>query len=115
MYDTAQVTRKGATSAKRGELGLIPGSMQVRLFCAMPTCMPSAPHRAVDLAHGILARAETSVVMPCMGRLMLLAVQVGSYVTRGKGNAQSWSSCSHGAGRKLSRTKAIGTIAQVNA
>jgi tRNA-splicing ligase RtcB (3'-phosphate/5'-hydroxy nucleic acid ligase) len=43
----------------------------------------------------------------------LLVVQVGSYITRGKGNAQSWSSCSHGAGRRLSRTKAMADITQV--
>jgi RNA-splicing ligase RtcB len=29
-----------------------------------------------------------------------------SYIVRGKGNAESWTSCSHGAGRKHSRTKA---------
>lgn len=53
------ITRKGATSAKLGEYGIIPGSMGV-----------------------------------------------GSYIVRGLGNAQSWESCSHGAGRKLSRNKA---------
>jgi len=29
-----------------------------------------------------------------------------SYVVAGKGNAESWTSCSHGAGRRYSRTKA---------
>ena len=29
-----------------------------------------------------------------------------SYIVRGKGNAESWQSCSHGAGRRLSRTQA---------
>ena len=29
-----------------------------------------------------------------------------SYVVRGKGNPRSWRSCSHGAGRRLSRTAA---------
>jgi tRNA-splicing ligase RtcB len=29
-----------------------------------------------------------------------------SYIVRGKGNAESFHSCSHGAGRKLSRTAA---------
>ena len=29
-----------------------------------------------------------------------------SYIVRGKGNAASWTSCSHGAGRRHSRTKA---------
>lgn len=29
-----------------------------------------------------------------------------SYIVRGKGSAESWTSCSHGAGRRLSRTKA---------
>ncbi|KAF4693238.1 hypothetical protein FOZ60_011464 [Perkinsus olseni] len=30
----------------------------------------------------------------------------GSYITRGKGESMAWSSCSHGAGRKLSRNAA---------
>jgi len=59
------VTRKGATSAAEGQLGIIPGSMGV-----------------------------------------------GSYVTLGRGNPNSWSSCSHGAGRRMSRTRAANTIQQ---
>merc|ERR1712032_1610129 len=54
------VTRKGATSAKRGQLGIIPGSMGT-----------------------------------------------GSYIVRGKGESDSWQSCSHGAGRSMSRKHAF--------
>jgi tRNA-splicing ligase RtcB (3'-phosphate/5'-hydroxy nucleic acid ligase) len=50
------VTRKGAVSAREGELGIIPGSMGAR-----------------------------------------------SFVVRGKGNADSFHTCSHGAGRVMSR------------
>ena len=53
------VTRKGAVSAREGQLGIIPGSMGTR-----------------------------------------------SYIVRGKGNAESFHSCSHGAGRVMSRTEA---------
>ncbi len=53
------VTRKGAVSAKRGELGIIPGSMGAR-----------------------------------------------SFIVRGLGNPESFESCSHGAGRVMSRTRA---------
>jgi tRNA-splicing ligase RtcB len=53
------VTRKGAVSARAGELGIIPGSMGTR-----------------------------------------------SYIVRGKGNPDSFHSCSHGAGRTMSRTEA---------
>ena len=53
------VTRKGAVSARMGELGIIPGSMGAR-----------------------------------------------SYIVRGKGNAESFHSCSHGAGRAMSRGEA---------
>lgn len=53
------VTRKGAVSAKAGELGIIPGSMGAK-----------------------------------------------SFIVRGKGNPDSFTSCSHGAGRTMSRTKA---------
>lgn len=53
------VTRKGAVSAKKGELGIIPGSMGAK-----------------------------------------------SYIVRGLGNEESFCSCSHGAGRVMSRTQA---------
>ncbi len=53
------VTRKGAVSAREGELGIIPGSMGTQ-----------------------------------------------SYIVRGKGNPESFHSCSHGAGRVMSRTAA---------
>jgi len=53
------ITRKGAVSAKKGELGIIPGSMGAK-----------------------------------------------SYIVRGLGNPESFHSCSHGAGRVMSRTAA---------
>jgi tRNA-splicing ligase RtcB len=53
------VTRKGAVSAREGELGIIPGSMGAR-----------------------------------------------SFIVKGKGNRDSFHSCSHGAGRVMSRTQA---------
>jgi len=53
------VTRKGAVSAKKGQLGIIPGSMGAR-----------------------------------------------SFIVRGLGNPESFDSCSHGAARVMSRTKA---------
>ena len=53
------VTRKGAVSAQKGQLGIIPGSMGAK-----------------------------------------------SFIVRGLGNAESFCSCSHGAGRVMSRTEA---------
>ncbi len=53
------LTRKGAVRARKGDLGIIPGSMGAR-----------------------------------------------SFIVRGKGNPDSFQSCSHGAGRKMSRTEA---------
>ena len=53
------VTRKGAVSAKTGEMGIIPGSMGAK-----------------------------------------------SFIVRGKGNKEAYCSCSHGAGRKMSRNQA---------
>jgi len=57
------VHRKGATRARTGEIGIIPGSMGTR-----------------------------------------------SYIVEGLGNADSFMSCSHGAGRKMSRTAAFNTL-----
>lgn len=57
------VTRKGAVSAREGQMGIIPGSMGTR-----------------------------------------------SYIVRGKGNKDSLCSCSHGAGRRMSRAEAQKTF-----
>ena len=54
------VTRKGAVSAKKGEMGIIPGSMGAK-----------------------------------------------SHIVRGLGNEESFTSCSHGAGRTMSRNAAL--------
>lgn len=40
------------------------------------------------------------------------SMATGSYITRGKGNTDAWSSSSHGAGRRMSRTKALKQIQQ---
>lgn len=61
--ESVWVTRKGATRARHGEWGIIPGSMGT-----------------------------------------------GSYIVQGLGNSESYSSCSHGAGRMMSRTVARGMI-----
>lgn len=61
--ENVMITRKGAVSAKEGELGIIPGSMGAK-----------------------------------------------SYIVRGKGNRESFHSCSHGAGRKMSRNEANKTF-----
>jgi tRNA-splicing ligase RtcB len=57
--ETVLVTRKGAVSAQKGELGIIPGSMGAK-----------------------------------------------SYIVRGLGNEDAFCSCSHGAGRVMSRSEA---------
>ncbi len=57
------ITRKGAISARAGQLGIIPGSMGAR-----------------------------------------------SYIVEGLGNPLSWESCSHGAGRLMSRNQAVKSI-----
>jgi len=62
------VHRKGATSAKKGEMGIIPGSMGT-----------------------------------------------ASYIVRGLGNKESFMSCSHGAGRAMSRTDACLNISEEDA
>lgn len=57
------VTRKGAVSAQKGQMGIIPGSMGAK-----------------------------------------------SFIVRGLGNEESFCSCSHGAGRTMSRTAAKATF-----
>lgn len=62
-FDEACVHRKGATSAKMGEIGIIPGSQGT-----------------------------------------------SSYIVEGLGNPLSFMSCSHGAGRVMSRTEAVKSL-----
>jgi tRNA-splicing ligase RtcB len=61
--DNVMVHRKGATSARLGEVGLIPGSQGTK-----------------------------------------------SYIVQGRGNKESFESCSHGAGRKMGRKQAQRTL-----
>jgi tRNA-splicing ligase RtcB len=61
--ENVMVTRKGAVSARKDQLGIIPGSMGAK-----------------------------------------------SFIVKGKGNADSFNSCSHGAGRVMSRTQASKTF-----
>lgn len=61
------ITRKGAISAREGELGIIPGSMGAR-----------------------------------------------SFIVRSLGNAESFCSCSHGAGRRMSRSAAKRTFSRAD-
>lgn len=63
MGRDVMVHRKGATSARRGEIGIIPGSQGTK-----------------------------------------------SYIVKGKGNIESFQSCSHGAGRRMGRKQAERTL-----
>lgn len=63
QQDELYITRKGAVSARLGELGIIPGAMGTK-----------------------------------------------SYIVKGKGNPESFYSCSHGAGRRMSRGEARRTF-----
>ena len=65
--ESVWLTRKGAVSARAGELGIIPGSMGAK-----------------------------------------------SFIVRGRGHADAYCSCSHGAGRKMSRNKARGMYSAVD-
>mmetsp|Transcript_530 Transcript_530/g.1547 ORF Transcript_530/g.1547 Transcript_530/m.1547 type:complete len:148 (-) Transcript_530:1177-1620(-) len=49
---------------------------------------------------------------PLLSRLTLRCTHSCTYITRGKGDPQSWNSSSHGAGRTMSRTRARKEIAQ---
>lgn len=73
---------------------------------------------AVDCHHNYVARehhfgadvlvTRKGAVRAGMGQLGIIPGSMGarSYIVRGKGNADSFESCSHGAGRVLSRTAA---------
>ena len=114
------VTRKGAVRAREGDLGIIPGSMGARSYIvrgkgnvdSFCSCSHGAgrkmsrseakkrftvaDHEAATL--GVECRKDEGVVPGSMG--------ARSYIVRGKGNVDSFCSCSHGAGRKMSRSEA---------
>ena len=73
---------------------------------------------AVNCHHNYVARehhygadvflTRKGAVSACAGQLGIIPGSMGtrSYIVRGKGNKESFESCSHGAGRAMSRTKA---------
>ncbi len=77
---------------------------------------------AVNAHHNYLAReshfgqnvlvTRKGAVRAREGDLGIIPGSMGakSFIVRGKGNADSFTSCSHGAGRRMSRTKARATI-----
>ena len=74
--------------------------------------------QAVNCHHNYVARehhygadvlvTRKGAIRAGLGELGIIPGSMGakSYIVRGKGNAMSFSSCSHGAGRRMSRTKA---------
>ena len=143
MFDgSLWVTRKGATSARKNQLGIIPGDCRnctavvgstltyvisnalAYLYISTPEvtdhCIASwqllgIPDCASDVIKHVDSDSsrhrECRLTFECV--LQKGSMGVGSYITRGKGNAGSWNSCSHGAGRRMSRTKARKEILQV--
>ena len=73
---------------------------------------------AVNCHHNYVARehhfgadvlvTRKGAIRAGLGELGIVPGSMGakSYIVRGKGNAESFSSCAHGAGRRMSRTKA---------
>lgn len=58
--------------------------------------------------------AETSVSHHRIEIDLNAVCTIGKLTLQGKGDVQAWNSCSHGAGRAMSRTKAKATITQVS-
>ena len=79
---------------------------------ALPTtiCCVSASYIHTCMFAGSM-RVSASHIHTCM---FAGSMGVGSFITKGKGDPQAWNSCSHGAGRAMSRTQARKTIAQVS-
>lgn len=83
--------------------------------------------RAVNTHHNFCQCEKCKVIDPITGHcqeknlwvtrkgqygIIPGSMGVGSYIVKGKGAEGSWQSCSHGAGRTMSRTKAIQNIPQ---
>lgn len=98
--------------------------MMERILAALRDCLPNPLRRfriekhAVNCHHNYVARerhfgadvwvTRKGAVRAGDGELGIIPGSMGakSYIVRGKGNAESFCSCSHGAGRRMSRTAA---------
>ncbi len=98
--------------------------MRAVLRAAATTALPAfrADEMAVNCHHNYVARehhydadvlvTRKGAVRAGLGELGIIPGSMGakSFIVRGKGAAESFSSCSHGAGRKMSRTAAKKTF-----
>lgn len=82
-------------------------------YCNCEHCRYTDPTtgEVVDKKLWVTRKGATSA-QPGQYGIIPGSMGTGSYITRGKGEPKSWSSCSHGAGRKMSRTKAHRAIDQ---
>jgi tRNA-splicing ligase RtcB (3'-phosphate/5'-hydroxy nucleic acid ligase) len=103
------------------DYALLNRSMMMRLV--LDAIQPYLPpfkiaNEAINCHHNYVAREEhfgervfitrKGAISAQQGQLGIIPGSMGakSYIVRGKGNAESFCSCSHGAGRRMSRTEA---------
>eukprot|EP00210_Caulerpa_lentillifera_P001218 g1174.t1 len=82
-------------------------------FCQCERCTYTDPttQQQVDKTLWVTRKGATSAQAGEFG-IIPGSMGTGSYITKGKGEPNSWNSCSHGAGRKMSRTKAFKAVGQ---
>jgi len=82
-------------------------------YCNCERCQYTDPvtGEIVDKKLWVTRKGATSAQAGQYG-IIPGSMGTGSYITKGKGESKSWSSCSHGAGRRMSRTKAFKAIDQ---
>jgi len=101
-----------AAGNRRQMMALVVGAMRARL----PAFTLDA--EAIDCHHNYVARehhygadvllTRKGAIRAGMGELGIIPGSMGtrSYIVRGRGNPESFHSCAHGAGRRMSRTEA---------
>jgi len=84
-------------------------------FCQCERCTYTDPatKEKVDRKLWVTRKGATSAQAGEYG-IIPGSMGTGSYITKGKGESHSWNSCSHGAGRKMSRTKAFKAVGQAD-
>jgi len=82
-------------------------------YCSCQTCKFKDPASGLEVEKDLwVTRKGATSAMEGEYGIIPGSVGVGSFIVKGRGKSMSWSSCSHGAGRRMSRTKAVAQITQ---
>eukprot|EP01026_Neomeris_dumetosa_P048294 TRINITY_DN4176_c0_g2_i1.p1 TRINITY_DN4176_c0_g2~~TRINITY_DN4176_c0_g2_i1.p1 ORF type:complete len:457 (-),score=60.61 TRINITY_DN4176_c0_g2_i1:348-1718(-) len=82
-------------------------------YCSCERCQYTDPRTGEQVDRDLwVTRKGATSAQPGQYGIIPGSMGVGSYIVKGKGQPKAWSSCSHGAGRRMSRKAAVKKIQQ---